>query len=51
MIIPISKSPAGLPPQQGGPLPSQTNLLMALATMHKAGRFVPKPTPEEPTNG
>ena len=39
MIIPITKGQATAPgaPTQG--MPSETNLLMALATMHEQGRF------------
>ena len=39
MIIPITKGQATAPgaPAQG--MPSETNLLMALATMHEQGRF------------
>lgn len=39
MIVPFTKTPQGQPPAQGGPMPSETNLLMALAEMHKQGRF------------
>jgi hypothetical protein len=47
MIIPFDKTqkkPAGQP---SSPPPSEAELLMALATMHKQGRFNP-PTPTEP---
>lgn len=39
MIIPITKGQQTAPgaPAQG--MPSETNLLMALATMHSQGRF------------
>lgn len=39
MIIPITKGSATAPgaPAQG--MPSETNLMMALATMHEQGRF------------
>lgn len=39
MIIPITKGQQTAPgaPTQG--MPSETNLLMALATMHEQGRF------------
>ena len=39
MIIPITKGQATAPgaPAQG--MPSETNLMMALATMHEQGRF------------
>ena len=38
MIVPFNKSPSG---QSGQPQaqPSEANLLMALATMHKMGRL------------
>lgn len=34
-VVPFSKAP----PQMGGPVPSETNLLMSLAEMHNQGRF------------
>ena len=50
MIVPFAKGQAkGQQPQQ--PQPSETDMLMALATMHQMGR-IPKPTgakaPTEP---
>lgn len=51
MIVPISQgasSFANVPDQ----MPSQTNLLMALATMHKQGRFdKKKKDPQEEAYG
>jgi hypothetical protein len=44
MIIPMTK---GTQPQAAQPQPSQTDLLMALAMMHKDGRFAkPQPNPK-----
>lgn len=47
MIVPMSpgaKTSNGTP----APMPSQTDLLMALAEMHKQGRFAqPKPKTDE----
>jgi hypothetical protein len=43
MIVPFAKGQAkGSAPQQAQP--SETDMLMALATMHQMGR-IPKPTP------
>jgi hypothetical protein len=45
MIVPTTPgmTTPGAPAQ---PMPSETNLLMALAEMHKQGRFNPKETPD-----
>ncbi len=39
-VIPITKGQPS--PAQGGAAPSETSMLMALAEMHKQGRFKPK---------
>jgi len=44
MIVPFSKSPSGL---AQAPDVSETDLLMALATMHQQGKLK-KPPPPEP---
>jgi hypothetical protein len=47
MIVPFAKGPMQAQPQQ--PMPSEANLLMALAEMHKQGKFAkPKPEPTPP---
>ena len=50
MIIPITKGQATAPgaPAQG--MPSETNLMMALATMHEQGRFQVAGTSEADAN-
>lgn len=40
MVVPMSKGQSQ-DGRQEQPLPSQTDLLMALAEMHKQGRFAP----------
>lgn len=49
MIVPLSTlpqptSPLGPSSDDNSVAPSQANLLMAAAEMHKMGRLVPKPT-------
>ena len=39
MIIPITKGQQTAPGAPSQAMPSETNLLMALATMHEQGRF------------
>lgn len=44
-VVPFSKAP----PSMGGPAPSETNLLMALADMHSKGRLKPHGGTNDPT--
>lgn len=43
LVVPMS---SGTKPSPSQPMPSQADLLMALAEMHKQGRFNPPPEPK-----
>jgi hypothetical protein len=52
VIVPFAKGPMQAPSARDGqPMPSETNLLMALAEMHKNGSMLPsrgQPSPPAP---